>query len=73
MEVQVYSGYDVWEEDLRAPNFIGCTRKTCHPKSVIRPLGVDLMNIHHYERPAEGGYSANLALLSLSRTSQALE
>ncbi|CAK0784444.1 hypothetical protein CVIRNUC_007648 [Coccomyxa viridis] len=54
VEVQTYSGYDVWEEDLRAPNFTGCTWKTCHPKSVIRPLGVEVMNIHHYHLAAEG-------------------
>lgn len=61
VEVQTYSGYDVWEEDLRAPNFTGCTWKTCHPKSVIRPLGVEVMNIHHYHLAAEGMRSAGPA------------
>ena len=62
VEIQMYSGYDVWEEDLRAPNFTGCTLHSCHPKSVIRPLGIELMNIHHYTRPAEGMHSVEPVL-----------
>ena len=54
VQLQVYSGYDVWEADPRAPNFTGCTAKSCHAKSIIRPLGVDVMNVHHIERPAAG-------------------
>ena len=54
VQVQVHSGYDVWEADVRAPDFTGCTAKSCHAKSIIRPLGVDVMNVHHFERPAAG-------------------
>lgn len=54
IEVQMYSGYDAWEEDSRKPNFTGCDWKTCHPKSVVRPLGVAVMNIHHFDQAAPG-------------------
>ena len=52
--MQVHSGYDVWADDLRAPNFTSCDLKTCHPKSVVRPMGVDVMNVHHFHRAAPG-------------------
>ena len=54
VQVQVHSGYDVWADDQRAPNFTGCTATTCHPKSVVRPAGVDVMNVHHFQRAAPG-------------------
>ena len=58
VQVQMHSGYDVWADDLRAPNFTGCNAKTCHPKSVIRPMAVDVMNVHHFHRAAPGAASA---------------
>ncbi len=54
VQVQVYSGYDVWGADPRTPDFSRCIAKSCHPKSIVRPLGVDVMNVHHFERPAAG-------------------
>ena len=50
---QTYAGYDIWAPDERRPNFTGCTPMTCHPKSVVRPLGVDSMSVHHVNRPAK--------------------
>ncbi len=58
--MQVHSGYDVWADDPRTPNFTGCSVKICHPKSVVRPMGVDVMNVHHFERAAPGKQSIHL-------------
>ncbi len=54
VEVQMYSGYNMWADDPHTPNFTGCNMKSCHPKSVIRPMGVDVMNVHHFERASAG-------------------
>ena len=51
---QTYAGYDIWAPDARLPNFTGCTPMTCHPKSVVRPLGVDVMSVHHVKTQAKG-------------------
>ncbi len=61
VQVQVHSGYDVWAEDLRTPNFTGCNVKSCHPKSVVRPMGVDVMNVHHFERAALGMHTTTFS------------
>ena len=66
MQVQVHSGYDVWEADTRAPDFTGCTAKSCHAKSIIRPFGVDVMNVHHFERPAAGARCCSAPIKSIS-------
>ena len=54
VQYQTYSGYNVWAADPRMPNFTACTRMTCHPKSVVRPLAVAVMSVHRVHRVREG-------------------
>lgn len=54
VDYQAWAGYDLWAADSRTPNFTGCNWRTCHPKSVVRPLGVDIMSVHHISRVREG-------------------
>ena len=54
VDYQAFQGYDVWAADPRTPNFTGCNWRSCHPKSVVRPLGVDIMSVHHIGRVREG-------------------
>jgi hypothetical protein len=54
VDYQTYQGYDVWAPDARIPDFTGCTWKTCHPKSAVRPLAVDIMSVHHVGRVKQG-------------------
>lgn len=52
--LQVYEGYDLWTQDDTVPDFTNCSTsyhgpeagRACHPKSLVRPLAVDLMNVH---------------------------
>jgi hypothetical protein len=52
--LQVYEGYSVWKDADRNPNFFNCSvsyhgahaGRSCHPKSAINPLAVDIMNVH---------------------------
>lgn len=60
--MQVYEGYDLWERDMRMPDFTNCSvtyhghkaGRACHPKSLVRPLAVDLMNVHFQAGAAPG-------------------
>ncbi|CAL8469521.1 g9062 [Coccomyxa elongata] len=54
VDYQAYQGYNVWAADPRTPNFTGCDWISCHPKSVVRPLGVEIMGVHHAGRVSEG-------------------
>ena len=54
VQYQTYSGYDVWAPDPRMPNLTACTVGTCHPKSVVKPLAVEVMNVHHVHLVRKG-------------------
>lgn len=60
---QVYEGYNLWDMwDMRMPDFSNCSvtyhghkaGRACHPKSLVRPLAVDLMNVHFQAGAAPG-------------------
>ena len=59
---QVYTGYDIWGNDEHIPDFTNCSvsyhgpnaGRACHPKSLVRPLAVDLMNVHFLAGAAPG-------------------
>ena len=59
---QVYTGYDIWDNDEHIPDFTNCSvsyhgpsaGRACHPKSLVRPLAVDLMNVHFLAGAAPG-------------------
>lgn len=60
VDYQAYQGYDVWAADPRTPNFTGCDWISCHPKSVVRPLGVEIMSVHHAGRVSKGFVQAEV-------------
>ncbi|EIE19825.1 hypothetical protein COCSUDRAFT_48697 [Coccomyxa subellipsoidea C-169] len=63
VDYQAFQGYDVWTTDPRTPNFTGCNWRNCHPKSVVRPLAVDIMSVHHVGRIREGFIQGDPKLL----------
>ncbi len=63
VDYQAFQGYDVWATDPRTPNFTGCSWRNCHPKSVVRPLAVDIMSVHHVGRVREGFIQGDPKLL----------
>ncbi len=68
--MQVYEGYDLWGRDMRMPDFTNCSvtyhgrkaGRACHPKSLVKPLAADLMNVHFQAGTAPGFDEVPLAV-----------
>ena len=56
--MQTYVGHDLWSDDDGSLDFSACydpkTGIGCHPKSIIRPLAVSLMDVDFTARVEEG-------------------
>ncbi|BDA44592.1 hypothetical protein COCOBI_06-0680 [Coccomyxa sp. Obi] len=70
--MQVYKGYNIWDKDLRMPDFTNCTTerstvgagRQCHSKSVVRPLTVNFMATDYVWSPRDGYQAAPLPFLT---------